>query len=534
MIDLIRQHRRFFLWLTLAAVALRLFFIIEFPVTEGDTLVYGDIAKNWLDHHVFGQTINGEPEPTLIRLPGYPAFLAVCFTLFGREQYNAVRIVQLLMDLGTCFLVADLARRIIGERAALVAFVLAALCPFTANYVALPLAETPSILLTTLALWFAVRGLDSDRAREWVGCGLATAANILMRPDNGIVLAVIGGYVLVNVLFLNARTGTGNREAGTEKPGSGNREAGNEQPGTGKREPGTENQRTEDREAGTQKPGSGNREVGTAVFKSRLKTQKSKIERAVIAIALIGVIAIAPLVPWTVRNGRVFHVFQPLAARYANNPDEDPYLGFQRWTKTWMGEYVSVVEIYWHVTGEEVDPQLLPSRAFDSAEERQKTSDIFAAYNQDNALRPELDDKLAQLARERIRHRPLRYYVWLPAARIVDMWLRPRTAMLGIMERWWEYWVDPVDFSKAVAYGLLNLAYVVLALWGMLMQRKRVRYAGLLISFFLLRSLFLGTLENPEPRYTLEMFPVVFIFAAAALAGQREMNKRPMKTPRPV
>jgi hypothetical protein len=41
-----------------------------------------------------------------------------------------------------------------------------------------------------------------------------------------------------------------------------------------------------------------------------------------------------------------------------------------------------------------------------------------------------------------------------------------------------------------------------------------VRYAGLLVGFVVLRSLFLGTLENPEPRYTLECYPVVIFFAS--------------------
>src|SRR5690349_13909408 len=185
MIELFRQHRRLFLLLLLAGVALRLFFIFVFPVTQGDTLIYGDIAKNWMEHRVFGETIDGQPEATLIRLPGYPAFLAVCFTLFGREHYNAVRFVQLLMDLVSCVLIADLARRLVSGRAALWAFGLAALCPFTANYVALPLTETPSILLAVLAFWFAVRGLDSGLQREWAWCGLAVGAGILMRPDNG-------------------------------------------------------------------------------------------------------------------------------------------------------------------------------------------------------------------------------------------------------------------------------------------------------------------------------------------------------------
>jgi hypothetical protein len=486
MIDLIRQHRRLFLLLMLAGVALRLLFIIFYPVTQGDTFIYGDIAKNWLSHGVFGQTINGEPEPTLIRLPGYPGFLAVCFTLFGREHYNAVRFVQLLMDMAACFFVADLARRLVGTGAAKVAFALAVLCPFTANYVALPLAETPSIFCTVLAFWFAACGLETWRAREWVGCGLASAVGILMRPDNGIVLAVIVGFVVAHALYRTRSHGEG-----------------------------TGNWRRE---------GTGNWEQGTKRRRTKGVLRPANIKSAAIAVLLVCVVALAPLVPWTIRNWRVFHVIQPLAARYANNPDEDPHLGFQQWTKTWMGEYVSVVEVYWHVTGEEVDPKLLPSRAFDNADERQKTDEIFAAYNESNSLPPELDQQLAQLARERRQRRPLRYYVWLPTARIADMWLRPRTEMLGIMERWWEYWTDPVDFTKALAYAVLNLLYVAAGVWGMIARGRRVRYAGLLIAFVVLRSLFLGTLENPEPRYTLEMFPVLWIFAAALM--DKSLQKR--------
>jgi hypothetical protein len=33
--------------------------------------------------------------------------------------------------------------------------------------------------------------------------------------------------------------------------------------------------------------------------------------------------------------------------------------------------------------------------------------------------------------------------------------------------------------------------------------------------FVILRSGFLGTLENPEPRYTLECYPVVILLATA-------------------
>jgi hypothetical protein len=42
----------------------------------------------------------------------------------------------------------------------------------------------------------------------------------------------------------------------------------------------------------------------------------------------------------------------------------------------------------------------------------------------------------------------------------------------------------------------------------------------LLVSFLLLRSAFLGTLENPEPRYTLECYPAIIVLASLLLAGR--------------
>src|SRR5262249_43091456 len=70
--ELVRQHFRFFAAATLAGLALRLFFVFRFPAVVTDSLVYGDIAKNWLQHGVFGLSGINEISPTYIRLPGYP------------------------------------------------------------------------------------------------------------------------------------------------------------------------------------------------------------------------------------------------------------------------------------------------------------------------------------------------------------------------------------------------------------------------------------------------------------------------------
>ena len=68
----------------------------------------------------------------------------------------------------------------------------------------------------------------------------------------------------------------------------------------------------------------------------------------------------------------------------------------------------------------------LPARAFDSEEQRAETAEIFARYNQESASTPPVDAAFARLAETRVTAHPLRYYVVLPVARVLDMWFRPR------------------------------------------------------------------------------------------------------------
>src|ERR1700732_2204845 len=208
--EMIRKHARFFIGITLVGLAFRLFLVFRAPGVVDDSRLYADIAKNWLQHGIYGVTDSGQIVPTLSRLPGYPAFLAAIFAVFGADNFRAALLVQVLFDLGTCFLSADLSRRLISARAAKGAFALAAICPFLANYAAAALTETLEIFFTALALDLAVCGLRLDagdsstaivaqkpRTIVWLGCGLSIGAAILLRPDGGILFAAIGGYLLI-------------------------------------------------------------------------------------------------------------------------------------------------------------------------------------------------------------------------------------------------------------------------------------------------------------------------------------------------
>jgi hypothetical protein len=161
-------------------------------------------------------------------------------------------------------------------------------------------------------------------------------------------------------------------------------------------------------------------------------------------------------------------------------------------------------------------------------EERERTAALIAEFNQTLMLDPDTDAKFAELASERIRRSPLRYYVWLPTLRIADMWLRPRTEMLPIEPRWWTF-DDEQESWIAIAYGGLNLLLVAGAVVG-LAKFRDIRIYGLLLGFVLLRSLFLASIENPEPRYTLECFPVILVMAAAALQSGWDRFARKLRT----
>jgi 4-amino-4-deoxy-L-arabinose transferase-like glycosyltransferase len=452
--ELVRQHFRFFLAATLAALALRLFFVFCFPAVVTDSLVYGDIAKNWLQHGVFGLSGINEVSPTYIRLPGYPGFLAVVFTIFGMEHYRAALMVQVFADLGTCFLIADVTRRMFSSRAARAAFLLAALCPFLATYAAAALTETWEIFFTVLALDLALVGLAGvGRDRAWLGCGLAIGGAILLRPDGGLLLAAIELCLAVSLVDL---------------------------------------------------------------FRVRQKQGAHPLAYSTVIKAgvIVAVAAFVPLIPWTVRNLRTFHEFQPLAPRYANESDDLVPRGFNRWVKTWMANYASVEEVYWAVPGSPIDVDNLPNRAFDSDDQLDQTQQLLADYNKSLHVTPDLDARFAGLAAQRIQHSRWRYYVWLPVLRVADMWLRPRTEMTGCSTRWWEFDEPPKWVILGIVMGVINLAYIAAGLLGL----ARARFSpalGLLLTFVALRSLFLATLENPEPRYTMECYPVVIVLAAA-------------------
>ncbi len=110
-----RRNLKFVLWVTAGALCLRLLIVYKLSLIAGDSLVYDDIAKNLLNHGTYALTTPEGLHPTLVRLPGYPFFLALVFAIFGQDHFRAVELVQVVIDIGTCVLVCNIARRTISE-----------------------------------------------------------------------------------------------------------------------------------------------------------------------------------------------------------------------------------------------------------------------------------------------------------------------------------------------------------------------------------------------------------------------------------
>lgn len=463
MLSFINKHRWWFAATTMAAVVLRLYFVLKLPVIAGDSLVYGDIAKGIINYHIFGMEKVAGWEPTLIRLPGYPFFLAFTFMIFGQDHYFGAMLFQLVFDVLTCFLVTDIARRIFSDRAAQTAFILASFCPFLINYVATPLTECLEIFFISAAIDCAVLALDAAQLRWWALCGAASAGAILLRPDGGLILGGIGLPVIVYMF----------------------------------REP---------------------------VRRRELLT----------ATVLLGAVSLSPLGPWTIRNWHTFHVFQPLVTTHASDPGEYLPEGWERWFKTWLIDYSSTEEVGFHIPGEPIDVGDIPDRAYTSQAQRAMVHSLIDQYNVNHQMTPEIDRQFAALAEQNIRIHPIRYYLLLPVARMLDMWFRPRSEMMPLDTHFWQIKQDPHDAWCDIALALLNFAYVAAAIAAVWLMRGRVKYLALLLTYPIVRSLFLATTGAAEDRYTLECFPFVIVLAAGFISWyqmRRQQVHRSSKIP---
>jgi hypothetical protein len=466
-----------------AGAGLRLLFVLMYPAASGDSVLYEQFAANWLKLGKLAMNIDGQPTPVDLRMPGYPAFLALVYALTGRTGEAArlpVMLVQVLVDLAACVVIAALAAflaSMCGPQAKtkgvfLLALWLAALCPFTANYVAVPLTEVWAVFLTAVA--FVLLAALASRAS---GNALPLPSGNPLAANDTWKVAALGGFVVgLAALF---------------------------------------------------RPESPLLLVTTCAALGFWMLRQGEAKRWLLTCALLSITCAAALAPWMIRNAVTLHEFQPLAPRDATLPNELDPKGFQAWEKTWLYRMRDTYLESWKLNDEEIHLEDIPAAAFDTPEEKDRVAAVLETYNDEITWTAEEDAVFAQLARERTRRHPLRTYLWVPLRRAVTIWFTPRIELVPVAGHVFPLAYmreeDPVDQEVTIAFFLVNVLYVALALCGAWKLRKcrgaRAALAVLLL-YILARTAFLTTMETPEPRYVLECFPAVIALGAQLAAGR--------------
>lgn len=465
----------------LAGLALRILFLVKFPVSDaGDSPFYMELGWNWLKHGVYGLVVNAQLTPVDMRAPGYPAFLAAIFAFAGKSG-RAVMFAQAGLDVLTCFVIALIAARLAPpparRRAAIAALWLAALCPFTANYTAAVLAETLAIFFTALAMLILLQTeLGSGEAGSlsnarhlnqalspWLLAGLIVGFGTLVRPETPLLLLAAG-----------------------------------------------------------------------VVLAAKWR-QPANWPRLIRGTALMAIGLIIPLVPWGARNWRTLHKVQFLAPQYGELPGELAPRGFDAWTHTWLWRFRDVFAVNWNLDSEEIDPASIPLASFDSPGQKAHVARLLDAYNSTITLTSAEDREFGEIARERTAHHPLRTWVKIPLLRSLALWFAPRVELLPYTGRLFpiskEWDQDRGDFCVTAALIVVNVIYLALAAagaWMGLASRATRTAAAFLLTFIAVRTLFIARFaETPEPRYVLECFPAVI--ALTALAMMRIRSRQPAR-----
>jgi hypothetical protein len=439
-------------------------------------------------------------------------------------------------------------------------------------------------LAATLALrqGFSTEDTKKDRKRSippavlwWMVAGLIGGISVFFRPDNGLFVAAVGLTLVATTLWKIFSPGSGKKGVAREglAQSTANKKA----------------VKTKDEEERPRLP-----------LNRNLPNSKKTFGQMFLYGTVFSLAFAIVLVPWTIRNWRLFHVFQPLAPAHAEMPGEFVPRGYQLWVRTWIDDDSFIAPFLWAVDTDPIDIDDVPPYAFDSPEEKNRVAALLDKYNDPDSaenevqispavppepspspaakqsspsptpasqnsnaeegeeaeeseeeekekekeqhgpveMTPEIDAGFAQIARERIGRHPFQFYILLPLKRARAMWFDTHS----------QYWpfegsllpFEDLDYEGHQQYWLplfagLTALYTLLGLgggWVLLTSEKfAARQWVLLVALaVVLRLILFSSIENPEPRYLVEFFPLLSVLGGIAIVQLASALKKPKKT----
>jgi hypothetical protein len=258
---------------------------------------------------------------------------------------------------------------------------------------------------------------------------------------------------------------------------------------------------------------------------TRAATRKHALHALLLALGVC-----AALGPWSIRNAFVFGRFMPLAPQYPNLRGEFVEVGYRAWLRTWVDDFRYVDPFEWGLNSRPIALDAIPERAFDSAAEKQHVAMLLSRYaHHDPAtgalhveMTPQLDMAFADLARERLARHPLHCTIGVGARRAFALWFDTHSDFYPFAGPLLP-WAKAPNSERVLRAAFMLLVWLYTAfsaaavtrLWRSAEARD---WALPLLAFVVLRIVLLSTMENPEPRYTMEFFPLLASLIALGCA----------------
>jgi 4-amino-4-deoxy-L-arabinose transferase-like glycosyltransferase len=193
----VRRRNFYLLAIFLLAVAFRTYAAMWMPaVPVADASDYHRLAIGLVERRGY---VNTDQQPTAWRPPGYPAFLAGIYRVFGTNIQTAT-IVQAVLGGMTVLLLVVFGSMIIGWRASIITGFLAAAYPGFIWLSRLLLSENLALFLLLATLCSAAMYLKSRRIWWMAIFGAVGGLSTLVRGGNLFVTAFIGVGILVVTL----------------------------------------------------------------------------------------------------------------------------------------------------------------------------------------------------------------------------------------------------------------------------------------------------------------------------------------------
>lgn len=162
--------------------------VIEKQILIFDSLQYHSLALSIRDHFSFANDA--------FRTPGYPAFLAIIYTIFGAHPFAGI-FVNIFLNLFSIILIYKIGELLFSERVGFIAAVLFTLDLHHTIFIYYILTETIYTTIFLAGLYYYIKGLKSNQLNYFFLVGIIYGISALVRPISQYYIAGIIVFTLL-------------------------------------------------------------------------------------------------------------------------------------------------------------------------------------------------------------------------------------------------------------------------------------------------------------------------------------------------